>query len=297
MSATLLTTPAGWYHDPSDSGAWRWWDGVTWTANVRPKEETAPDAVVAAAPAAAPEPYVEPPTMSTPLPQTAPVSQPEPAAAAPVQPVTLTPATPPSEQIYWHSAEAEVVKIPGRSGRTADAVFRKGGDGHVSGHYARFWGEVGSPQTVGIWLLAFLPIIASVLSSVALFVLQSLVGPGGIADSPASALQIANTVVVGYALVVTISAWIFAGSDIKVLRVRGYDAPKIWWMLVPLSPLGYFIARGKVVRAEGKRAWPPELLFFLSIMVPTLLTVAGIIFAASMLAGLAGLAGSAGIPV
>ena len=68
------------------------------------------------------------------------------------------------------------------------------------------------------------------------------------------------------ALVLTISAWIFAGRDIKTLRARGYDPPSIWWMLVPLSPLAYFIARGKVVRAEGKRAWPPELLFFLSIM-------------------------------
>ena len=65
-------------------------------------------------------------------------------------------------------------------------------------------------------------------------------------------------------------------------------------MLVPLSPLAYFIARGKVVRAEGKRAWPPELLFFLSIMVPIVLTIVVMIFAASMLAGLAGIAG---IPV
>ncbi len=58
---------------------------------------------------------------------------PEPATGAPVQPVTLTPATPPSEQIYWHSAEAEVVKIPGRSAKTAGAVFRRGGDRDVSG--------------------------------------------------------------------------------------------------------------------------------------------------------------------
>ena len=66
-----------------------------------------------------------------------------------------------------------------------------------------------------------------------------------------------------------------------MLRVRGYDPPSIWWMLVPLSPLAYFIARGKVVRSEGKRAWPPELLFFLSIMIPIVLSVLGAIFAAS----------------
>ena len=99
---------------------------------------------------------------------------------------------------------------------------------------------------------------------------------------------------IGYVLVVVVSAWIFAGRDIKTLRVRGYDPPKIWWMLVPLSPLAYFIARGKVVRAEGKRAWPPELLFFLSIMIPIVLTVLAVIFAMSMLASLAG---SAGLPI
>jgi hypothetical protein len=292
-----MTTPAaGWYHDPSDSDAWRWWDGATWTAHVRPKEETAPVAVVAAAP----EPVAQvmepaPVAQEAPVAQDAPVAQEAPVAPAPpARTTTLTPETPASEQIYWHSAEAEVIKIPGRSQTSADAVFRKGGEGHVSGHYARFWGEVGSPQTVGIWLLAFLPIIGTMLSYVALFILQSLIAPGGVAQDPASALQTANAVVIGYALFITVLAWIFAGNDIKTLRVRGYDPPKIWWMLVPLSPLAYFIARGKVVRAEGKRAWPPELLFFLSIMIPILLTVAAVIFASAMLASLAG---TAGIPV
>ena len=43
MSATLMTEPAaGWYHDPADAGAWRWWDGATWTDHVRPTAEAAP---------------------------------------------------------------------------------------------------------------------------------------------------------------------------------------------------------------------------------------------------------------
>ena len=37
-----MTEPAaGWYHDPSDAGAWRWWDGATWTDHIRSKDEAA----------------------------------------------------------------------------------------------------------------------------------------------------------------------------------------------------------------------------------------------------------------
>jgi hypothetical protein len=266
VSATLTTTPAaGWSHDPSDSAAWRWWDGGTWTAHVRPKEETAPVAVSAPA-------------------------QP----AAPVQPTTLTPEIPASEQSYWHSAEAEVIKIPGRKGTTADAVYRRGGDGHVSGHYARRWGEVGSPQTAGIWLLALLPTISGVLLPVVGYLFSAIVGPTGAIDNPMVTTQTALAVITGYAVTLTIVAWIFAGRDIAMLRARGYDPPAIWWMLVPLSPLAYFIARGRVVRAEGKRAWPPELLFFLSIILPIVLVALTTIFAMSILASVVG---TVGIPL
>jgi hypothetical protein len=264
-----MTTPAaGWYHDPSDSDAWRWWDGVTWTAHVRPKEQTAPVAVVA-----------EPAAVSAPQP----VQHP--------QPATLTPATPASEQLYWHSAEAEVIHIPGRSATTHSSQPRNGGTPARAIH---IWGEVGSPQTAGIWLLAFLPIMASLLSSAAGFVFQSIAGSEGATLDPAGTAQKGFAVLIAYAAVLVIAAWIFAGRDIKTLRARGYSPPTIWWMLVPLSPLAYFIARGKVVRAEGKRAWPPELLFFLSIIIPIALTVIGMIFAMSLLATLAG---TAGIPV
>lgn len=244
MSATLLTTPAGWYHDPSNSGAWRWWDGGTWTAHVRQKEQTAPVAVVAAVP----------------QPETAP-------AAQPTQPATLAPATRPSEQVY---------------GR------------YVSAHDDRFWGEVGSPQTAGIWLLALLPIISFALVPVLGVVFGAITGPTGAIDNPVVTTQAAIAVYIGYLAVLAIAGWTFAGLDVKFLGARGYDPPKIWWMLVPLSPLAYFIARGKVVRAEGKRAWPPELLFFLSIILPIGLAVVGMIFAMPVIASIAG---TAGIPL
>jgi hypothetical protein len=270
VSATLVTAAAaGWYHDPNDSGSWRWWDGGTWTSHVRPKEQ----------PSTAPQPVSAPQQV---IPQPAQPIQ-------PIQPVSLTPETPASEQEYWHSAAAEVVVIPGRSATSHSHASSAGAA--TSYKMQHQWGDVGSPNTAGIWLLAFLPIIASVLSSVVAIVLQGLVTPRSLILDPTGASQTLYAVLIGYVLVLTLSAWLFAGNDIRTLRVRGYDAPSIWWMLVPLSPLAYFIARGKVVRAEGKRAWPPELLFFLSIMLPIVLTIVGMIFAASLLAGLAGVAG------
>jgi hypothetical protein len=35
MSTTTTTPPAGWYQDPADPAAQRWWDGTQWTADRR----------------------------------------------------------------------------------------------------------------------------------------------------------------------------------------------------------------------------------------------------------------------
>lgn len=301
VSATLATAAAaGWYHDPSDSGSWRWWDGENWTSHVRPKEQTTPIAIA----------YPISEAITLPAQYTAPlqaVAAPQPVAAPqipqpaqpihPIQPASLTPETPASEQEYWHSPGAEVVHIPGRSATSQHGhASRVGPIGHRPAPYdlQHQWGDVGSPQTAGIWLLAFLPIIAYTLLNVMSFALRSLIAPTGAAVEPGGFSQTIITAAVAYIVILGLSAWIFAGRDIKTLRARGYRAPSIWWMLVPLSPLAYFIARGKVVRAEGKRAWPPELLFFLSIVLPFVLSVLGMVFAMSILAGLAG---AAGIPL
>jgi hypothetical protein len=93
--------------------------------------------------------------------------------------------------------------------------------------------------------------------------------------------------------ILIVLAWIFAGLDIKALRGRGYEPPSIGWMLL-LPPLVYFIKRGKVVRREGKRAWPPELLYFLSVVGIIGLSVAYVLLIIAMAGGIDGLTTMAG---
>lgn len=252
MSATLVTAAeAGWYHDPSDSGSWRWWDGATWTSHVRPKELAAPPV----------------------LPQPAQPIQPLP----PVQPVSLTPETPASEQEYWHSPGAEIVQIPGRTATTQHSAFPGAGTGGTLPYnMTHEWGDVGSPQTPGIWLLASLPIISVGLQVVVGIMVGIVWGTTGANLTPPNVV---------FTVILLTLAWIFAGLDVRALRARGYDAPKIWWMLL-IPPLAYFIARGRVVRREGQRAWPPELLYFLSILGFILIGVAYFVLAMSVMGGL-----------
>jgi hypothetical protein len=272
VSATLVTAAAaGWYHDPSDSGSWRWWDGATWTSHVRPKAETAPIAIaepvsqpvaLPVQPASAPQPVIPQPAQPI----------------QPIQPVSLTPETPASEQEYWHSPGAEIVHIPGRSATSQHSHFPgavPGGHGPTAYDLQHQWGDVGSPQTPGIWLLASVPLISFAIQFGFGFVMGILQGATGISVSPPN--------IVFYVIVLVLE-WTFAAMDVKALGTRGYNAPKIWWMLL-LPPLAYFIVRGRVVRREGQRAWPPELLYFLSILGIALIAVAFVVFMMSMFGG------------
>jgi hypothetical protein len=191
-----MTEPAaGWYRDPAGGSAWRWWDGATWTEHVRANEQP-----FAAVPA--------------PAPTTAGVAVPG-AAAIPV-----------TDQMYWHSASAEVIEVPRLPHHTVSGDV--GGPGRGVPGYVRDWQDLGSPQTAGIWLLAFANLAAS-------------------------------GVVLGL-------SWVFAYFDQRSLGARGYHPPSIWWMLL-LPPLAYFIARGRSVRRESMRAWPPELLYVATVLL------------------------------
>lgn len=267
MSATLVTAAeAGWYHDPSDSGSWRWWDGATWTSHVRPKEETAPVAVV--------QPDAVEPVAQPVLPQPAQPIQPMP-------PVSLTPDTPASEQEYWHSPAAEVVQIPGRSltSHSSYSSMNPSGNGAKLYDLRHEWGDVGSPQTPGIWLLAAMPLMTLGFA----LALSTLFGV--VQGTTGATLSMPNIV---FSVASVVASWVFAGLDIKALGERGYRAPKIWWMLL-LPPLAYFIARGKAVRREGQRAWPPELLYFLSVLAGFLIVAAAVVMLLSVMGGIPGL--------
>jgi hypothetical protein len=287
VSATLATAAAaGWYHDPNDSGSWRWWDGATWTSNVRPVEQTAPVPTVSVVsqpielPVPAPQPVAAQP-ISQPIAMPVPAPQPvipQPAQPIqPIQPISMTPETPPSEQEYWHSPQAEIVEIPGRSATSQHAHPSASSSG-LAPYGIHTWGDVGSPQTPGIWLLAATPLLSVAVGMVVGMAMGVVQGTTGVS------LSVPNIV---FSVGFYVAYWVFAGLDIKALRERGYTPPKIWWLLL-LPPLFYFIARGKVVRREGQRAWPPELLYFLSVLGLILITVAFVVIALSMVGGVPG---------
>lgn len=287
MSTTLMTEPAaGWYHDPADAGAWRWWDGASWTDHVRPMTEqaTATGPVPAAqATATGPVQYQtavqtsEPAPVSGPV-QVGPETIPQPGQVAPAPPVAsggvpMTPSTPISDQLYWHSAAAEVVEVPRVTQHRPSNVGPRSAAGTPS--YVRDWNDLGSPHTAGVWLLAFSPII-TIAVVLLLDIAMGLAGVNGGIPLGVGGLA---------ALLLT---WLFGAMDANSLAQRGYHRPRLAWMLL-FPPLAYLIARGKEVRRESKSAWPPELVFILNFVALGALTVAGwILYAAVILAMLPG---------
>jgi hypothetical protein len=111
--------------------------------------------------------------------------------------------------------------------------------------------------TAGVWLLAFLPWISVLLS----------IAAGGLVYASGEPL-------LGYAFtpVALGLAWLFAALDVRALKARGFRPPSILWMLL-LPPLGYLIARGRVLRAQRGRAWPPELVYFVNVVLLVLAMV------------------------
>jgi hypothetical protein len=281
-----MTAPAaGWYHDPADAGAWRWWDGAAWTDHIRPVEQAAqpaPAVVIEpvpthapvfeqpAPPAPEPAPAPEPVAVHD-IPQPGQVASAPPAAPAPGT-TSLTPAIPVTDQMYWHSSAAEMIEVPRLPHSGTGAIHVQAGPTPPS--YVRDWNDLGSPSNGGIWLLAFSPVLYVAVAYLINFV-NSL---SGYAFGP-----FASAVAVGVA---TGLNWIFAYADMRSLRDRGYHPPAIWWMLLA-PPLAYLIARGRAVRREGRRAWPAELVFVLCFLA----VVGGVVLITMSLVALLGVPG------
>jgi hypothetical protein len=209
---------------------------------------------------------------------------PQPGQAAPAPPaasapavstggVPMTPSTPVSDQLYWHSAAAEVVEVPRITQHRPSNVGPRSATRAPS--YVRDWNDLGSPNTPGVWLLAFSPIIGVA----AVLLLDTALGFAGVNGGISLGAG---------ALLALLLNWVFAAMDARSLAQRGYHQPRLAWMLL-LPPLAYLIARGKEVRRESKRAWPPELVFILNFLgFGALTVVAWLLFASAFLAVLPG---------
>jgi hypothetical protein len=249
-----MTAPAaGWYRDPAGGSAWRWWDGASWTGHVR-AADTGP-VPVAAVPETGPTQVTPEQAGPEQVGPAASIPQPGEVAGPPVAAsggqVSMTVDIPVTDQMYWHSGAAEVIEIPRLPHQTVSGGFG-GGPRKVPG-FVRDWQDLGSPNTPGIWLLAAMPLMSIPLG----FVLGVVFSIAGVPE------QIAGLVGSGVGLGLN---WTFAALDQRALAQRGYHAPSVWWMLL-LPPLCYFIARGKSVRRESMRAWPPELLYVGSLLL------------------------------
>jgi hypothetical protein len=297
-----MTEPAaGWYHDPADAGAWRWWDGATWTDHVRPAEDavyTAPAPVVLA-------PVVIAPVVIEPVPTHPPVFEqpvvalasqpvvPEPVftAPAPVQPappVQLAPPVLPAPPVAAPQPVA-TASIP-QPGQVAAAPAATGGPvsmtpttpigdqmywhssaaevievprlNQSTGAIAIQRGKQTLPSYVRDWNDLGSPNTAGIW----LLALSPILGLGvfyAVATAMRSAGLAPIVGLIAGGVASLLLHWIFAAVDARALAERGYHAPRVAWMLL-FPPLAYLIARGKAVRRESKAAWGPELVYILS---------------------------------
>jgi hypothetical protein len=90
-----MTTPTqpGWYDDPEDSKARRYWDGQTWTPRRERKPVSGPTPQPVASPPTLPRPSASPPPSALPPPVAG--AQPRVAPASPAPPPVSYPAQPP----------------------------------------------------------------------------------------------------------------------------------------------------------------------------------------------------------
>lgn len=216
-------TPAGWYPDPSNAAAQRWWDGVQWTEHVAPAAPVVPvEQVAPAAPVAAPV-YVAPVTPSYPQ-AYAPVYASAPAYAA-------TPVQGAGQPAPYGGAPA-ATRVP-----------------------------EGTPvDTIWIWLIVALPVLAVLplfLWDFEGYMEQSmnpsaspmLTALGPYTDPWYLALTFGGWIIYG------LSVW-FAALDSAALAKLGYER-RFHWAWAFLSSLVYVIGRSVVVRRQAGRGYLP----------------------------------------
>ncbi|SIN91010.1 DUF2510 domain-containing protein [Agromyces cerinus] len=224
-------TPAGWYPDPSDTAAQRWWNGVQWTEHVAQAAPVAPVEQVA-------------PAVSVP-PVVAPVVVPQAVAPAYVAPVT------PAYAPAYVSAPAYASQQVPNAGQPAPY----GGVAPT----ARV--PEGTPvDTIWIWLIVALPVLgilplffwdfqAYMEQSMSPSTDPMLTALGPYTDPWYLAATFGGWIVYGLAV------W-FAALDNAALARMGYQR-RFHWAWAFLSSLVYVIGRSVVVRRQAGRGYLP----------------------------------------
>ena len=204
--------PPGWYADPMDAAQERWWSGEGWSEH----ERALPTTVV----------------MDAEVPQYASVTAPEPEYATSTQTSGFTTTAFPAS-----GAADQYQPMSG---------YQSGGA--ASG--GRWQQEVGSPNTVGVWIVAVYPLTyALALLAAAIY---------------APSFQSFQLPISVTALVTTLLAAVF---DHLALRARGISAPSIAWLL--LTGIGYQIARRQALKRDGIRHDSPLWAFLASAVLAT----------------------------
>ena len=249
-------TPAGWYPDPSDAAAQRWWNGVQWTEHVAPAAPVAPVAAPVVPPVVTPQ--VAAPAYVTPV---------TPASEPAYAPAYVAPVTPAAEPAYAPAYAPAYPPAPYGGAATATRV------------------PEGTPvDTIWIWLIVALPVLAVLplfLWDFEGYLEQSMnpsASPMFSALGPYTAPWYLAATFGGWA-VYGLSVW-FAALDSAALAKLGYER-RFHWAWAFLSSLVYVIGRSVVVRRQSGRGYLPMAA---AIALTVVLTIGVIVWFVVMMA-------------
>jgi len=283
-----MTTPAGWYADPTDPSRTRWWDGAQWTEHTAPLPASAPAAPAAAAPAPAapaaeptpaePAEPAAPPSPAEPAPAAAAPAEPAPAAVEPTSATTpiapsapIPPVAPPVPRYGEYAPTATPPASPAQPAY-APAPHQAAAPAYAGYPAAPSWSQ--QPVAVGpsapgvptntLWI--YLSILASTLPILSLFLIDwngflraiatiDTRGGGGSVE-----LMNASMALTGQSLMVSVLSYaaiaasiVFAWLDWRELKKRGVARPFHWgfaFFALLISIGVYIIGRTVVLRRE-----------------------------------------------